>query len=134
MLREFGFRSCSDQCCVCTADCICGSDFNFVCAFGLTWQSTCDASCGGYTCPQTAGVCHYKANTASGQIVTPQGRAKPGGVTGGVNFTGLVPGSCRSYCSIFCTLLTAQDARTGLCGCVVYLVECETPCLVTLRR
>jgi len=52
-----------------------------VCAFGLTWQSTCDADCGGYTCPQTPGVCQYKANSASGQLVTPQGRAKPGGGT-----------------------------------------------------
>lgn len=65
----------------CNADCICGSSFNFVCAFGLTWQSTCDADCGGYTCPQTPGVCQYKANSASGQLVTPQGRAKPGGGT-----------------------------------------------------
>ena len=53
-----------------------------MCAFGLTWQSTCDADCGGYTCPQTPGVCQYKANSASGQLVTPQGRAKPGGETG----------------------------------------------------
>ena len=61
------------------ADCQCGTDFNFVCAFGLTWQSTCDAACGGYSCPGSPGVCHYKGDASSGQLVTPNGRDGPGG-------------------------------------------------------
>ena len=76
---------------LCVTDCICGSDFNFVCAFGLTWQSTCDANCGGYTCPQTPGVCHYKSNSAFAQLVTPQGRAKPGGVSSNADMPRKVP-------------------------------------------
>lgn len=62
------------------ADCQCGSDTGFVCAFGLTWQSSCDADCGGYSCPKSSGVCHYRADASSGQLVTPQGRAAPGGM------------------------------------------------------
>lgn len=61
------------------ADCQCGSEVGFVCAFGLTFQSKCDADCGGYTCPQTPGVCAYRADTSSGQLVTPRARSAPGG-------------------------------------------------------
>jgi hypothetical protein len=47
----------------CPTDCICGdSAYDPVCAFGLTWKNKCDADCGGYSCPQTAGVCFYNPN------------------------------------------------------------------------
>ena len=62
------------------ADCQCGSDVGFVCAFGLTFQSKCDADCGGYSCPQTPGVCAYRADAPSGQLITPRARNAPGGV------------------------------------------------------
>ena len=42
---------------------MCGdSEYDPVCAFGLTWKNKCDADCGGYSCPQTAGVCFYNPN------------------------------------------------------------------------
>jgi len=47
------------------ADCQCGVlPYDPVCGLGLTWDSTCDALCGGYSC-YTQGVCIYNDQVCS---------------------------------------------------------------------
>lgn len=61
-------------CAIKVGDCQCGgSSYDPVCAFGLTWSNKCDADCGGYSCPQTPGVCFYNSNGTF--------EASPGGVS-----------------------------------------------------
>ena len=66
-------------CKIAPGDCQCGdSPFDPVCAFGLTWTDKCDADCGGYSCPQSLGVCTYNAN---GTFEATPGAAPAGGET-----------------------------------------------------
>lgn len=60
------------------ADCQCGNiAYSPVCSFGLTWTSTCDALCGGYSCPLTPGVCQY--NDKGSYLTTTGGTSSAAG-------------------------------------------------------
>ena len=49
-----------------------------VCGFGLTWASTCDALTGGYSCPDSPGVCEY--NDMGTYTATPAGKSSAAGL------------------------------------------------------
>lgn len=67
------------KCNIQTNSCNCGNaGYSPKCSFGLTWSNTCDANCGGYSCPMTNGVCQY--NPQGSFIKTTGGSLGPGDV------------------------------------------------------
>mmetsp|Transcript_6836 Transcript_6836/g.19716 ORF Transcript_6836/g.19716 Transcript_6836/m.19716 type:complete len:804 (+) Transcript_6836:5446-7857(+) len=106
------------QCPVCeivSGDCQCGdAPFEPVCAFGLTWTDKCDADCGGYSCPQTPGVCTYNAN---GTFEATPGDAPAGGVAAAAAKTTLPAVGSAKYDyteGLHKTLIFFESMRSGV--------------------
>jgi len=78
--------------------CNCGNQpYAPKCSFGLTWTNTCDADCGGYTCPMDNGVCRY--NPKGSFLRTTGGILKSGDVGRAAGKTSMpnVSGARHSY-------------------------------------
>lgn len=71
LIRKDG--TCS-TCKINVGNCQCGTGYSPVCSFGLTFSTTCDALCGGYSCPMDKGVCRY--NPKGSFLKTPAAKNK----------------------------------------------------------